>query len=271
MRKRMRRPSPALVLSLVALFVALGGTGYAAVKINGKNIKNGTVAGSKLKNQAVTAAKLKNKTVTGAKVKDNTLTGAQIDEGKLAAVPKALAADTAVNATNAVNAANAANAGSVAGYTYLGLERGTPTDGADVNAARAAAPQVLLYEKGPFKIYGKCFSTGGTLYVGTYISTTAAGSIFDSRNDELTGGTVAEDFLNPDSPETDREVNGEDSIGANSVTFDNEDENDFSAVAPNGTSLRGLLLQGAKQGTVALDGGAYGPGDGCLWGGSVAG
>ena len=32
-----RRPSPATIISLVALFVALGGTGYAAVALAPKN------------------------------------------------------------------------------------------------------------------------------------------------------------------------------------------------------------------------------------------
>ena len=42
-----RTPSPALVISILALFVALGGTSYAAVKLNGKNIKKGTVSGKR--------------------------------------------------------------------------------------------------------------------------------------------------------------------------------------------------------------------------------
>jgi hypothetical protein len=37
------------VIATLALFVALGGSGYAAVQINGKVIKNGTIAGPKLK------------------------------------------------------------------------------------------------------------------------------------------------------------------------------------------------------------------------------
>ena len=51
--KRMR-PSPALVISLIALFVALGGTSYAAITVLPKNsvgtrqIKNGAVTGPKL-------------------------------------------------------------------------------------------------------------------------------------------------------------------------------------------------------------------------------
>ena len=71
----MKRPSPALVISLLALFVALGGTGYAALKINGKNIINRSVPGSKLKK--------------------NSLGGAEIREGKLAKVRRARRADLA--------------------------------------------------------------------------------------------------------------------------------------------------------------------------------
>lgn len=50
--KRMR-PSPALVISLIALFVALGGTSYAAIKLPANSV--GT---KQLKNGAVTSAKL---------------------------------------------------------------------------------------------------------------------------------------------------------------------------------------------------------------------
>lgn len=88
MRGKFRRPSPALVIAMIALFVALGGTGYAASQLNGKSLKNGSVTGKKLKN----------KTITGAKVKPDTLTGQQIKESSLGTVP------SAANATNAVNA-----------------------------------------------------------------------------------------------------------------------------------------------------------------------
>lgn len=70
------RPSPAMIVALLALFVALGGSGYAAVQLNGKNIKNRTIAGKKLKN--------------------NTLTGRQIRESRLGTVPRA---GTAANAS----------------------------------------------------------------------------------------------------------------------------------------------------------------------------
>jgi hypothetical protein len=89
------------VTSLVALFVALGGVGYAAATINGGLIKNRTISASKLKK--------------------HTLTGTEINLAKLGTVPKATTARNAVNAVsagNAVNAANATNLGGTAASAY---------------------------------------------------------------------------------------------------------------------------------------------------------
>jgi hypothetical protein len=53
-----RRPSPALVISLVALFVALGGTGYAAF-----SIPKNSVGSAQIVNRSVRAVDLSRKTV----------------------------------------------------------------------------------------------------------------------------------------------------------------------------------------------------------------
>lgn len=55
---RPRRPSPALVISLIALFVAIGGTGYAAFKL-GKN----TVGAAQIRTGAVRSPEVKNKSL----------------------------------------------------------------------------------------------------------------------------------------------------------------------------------------------------------------
>src|SRR6185437_11522198 len=96
---RIKLPSPSMAISLLALFVALGGTGYAAVKINGKSIKPGTITGSKFKNKTLTGSKFKNKTLTGGKLKSDTLTGTQIKESTLGTVPRADVATTAGTAS----------------------------------------------------------------------------------------------------------------------------------------------------------------------------
>ncbi len=87
----MKRISPSLIVSVLALFVALSGTAIAATKINGKNIKKGTVTSKQIKNGTITKSDLSKKLSvvgpTGAAGKDgisvldstlpsgNTLTG----------------------------------------------------------------------------------------------------------------------------------------------------------------------------------------------------
>ena len=53
-RLHIRKPSPALIIAVIALFVALGGTSYAATVLPAKSV--GTI---QLKNGAVTNAKIK--------------------------------------------------------------------------------------------------------------------------------------------------------------------------------------------------------------------
>jgi hypothetical protein len=101
-RFRIGRPSPALVVSTIALVVAMGGTGYAAF-----SLPNSSVGAKQLKNGAVTTNKIKNGVVTGAKISDGTITGAKIKLSTLGTVPNANRANTADTATNANHANNA--------------------------------------------------------------------------------------------------------------------------------------------------------------------
>src|SRR5215218_8968768 len=70
-----RSPSPAMIVAILALFVALTGTAYAAQSINGGAIQKQTIGGGKLKQK--------------------TLTGYQINLNKLGTVPSAKAANRA--------------------------------------------------------------------------------------------------------------------------------------------------------------------------------
>jgi hypothetical protein len=70
-------------IALLALFVGLFGTAYAATKINGKNIKNASIPGKKLKAN----------TVTGAKVNESTLAGGTITGVNAAKLGGKLASD----------------------------------------------------------------------------------------------------------------------------------------------------------------------------------
>jgi hypothetical protein len=77
------RPSPALLVALLALFIALGGSAFAVTRINGSNIQNATISGKKLKMRTIKAKRVAN----------DTLKGRQIDESTLGVVPRAASAD----------------------------------------------------------------------------------------------------------------------------------------------------------------------------------
>jgi hypothetical protein len=60
---RTPRPTFSSTIAVLALFVALGGSSYAAIQISGTSIKNGTVTGTDLKNETVKSADIDNRTL----------------------------------------------------------------------------------------------------------------------------------------------------------------------------------------------------------------
>ncbi len=90
------RPSPAMVVALIALFVSLSGVAWAAVT---------------LKPNSITSKYLKNgKAVKNQDVVNDTLQGDKIKESTLAQVPSALTANSAGTATSAGSAKTAGDA-----------------------------------------------------------------------------------------------------------------------------------------------------------------
>jgi len=55
---KLRRPSPALVISIVALVAACAGSAVAATVITGKQIRNGTIQGVDIRNNTIQSGKL---------------------------------------------------------------------------------------------------------------------------------------------------------------------------------------------------------------------
>lgn len=102
-----RRPSPALIVATIALFLAAGGTGYALTlpsnsvgsaqlqagrvlnsklhpgAVSNSKMGRGAVTFSKMASNQMTAAKIRNKSLLGEDLADNTVTGTQIDESTL--------------------------------------------------------------------------------------------------------------------------------------------------------------------------------------------
>jgi hypothetical protein len=166
MRRQLKLPSPSTAVALLALFVALGGTGYAAVKINGKSIRSGTITGSKFKN----------KTLSGNKLRSNTLTGRQIKESTLGSVPKADVATTA-------GTANAVAGGVAAGFVPRGKVLDTdllklPAIGTDAGSS----PLKTVFTSGPFTLQAACWNApAGKTAIRLRITSTEAGSIANNQ------------------------------------------------------------------------------------------
>jgi hypothetical protein len=90
----MRHLSYANVMATVAVFLALGGVSYAAIKI-----PKSSVGTKQLKLAAVTGSRLRTGAVTSVKVRNGSLTGEDIKISTLGKVPTAAKADLAARAT----------------------------------------------------------------------------------------------------------------------------------------------------------------------------
>lgn len=239
--RRLRAPSPALVISIVALFIALGGVGYAAV-----TLPRNSVSTDSIRDGAVRKVKIRANAIDSSKIASNAVTGADVLESSLGPVP------------------------SVSGLKTLALVKSAPTAGADEASARAAAPEIPLFAKGQLTLYGKCFKNTGANQVRAevFIRSTVDGAIA-TGNVILEGGDGST-FLNVATPELERRVDVElaNANFANVSTLQS-----VSAVSPDGTSLRILTHLAAKNGVLAgpAGQGIYGNGDVCLFGGFVAG
>lgn len=155
MRAGIKRPSPAMVVAVIALILALTGTAFAAL---GKN----SVGSRQLKAKSVTSGKIANNAVTGIKVADGSLTGADINVNALGVVP---------NATNATNASNAAtvNGHSASCPPATQLIRGICFD-ASANAVVAnlkTAADACASKGGYLPTPMELFSTRNILNLGT--------------------------------------------------------------------------------------------------------
>jgi len=71
-------PVAALIISVIALVVAMSGVGYALV-----------ITGNDVKNSSLTGKDVKKSSLTGTDVKDESLTGADVVESSLGTVPNA--------------------------------------------------------------------------------------------------------------------------------------------------------------------------------------
>jgi hypothetical protein len=233
------RPSPALIVAVIALVAAMSG---GAVALPGKS----TVGAADLKRNAVRSKHIQSKAVRGSDVENDALKGKQVFEEKLGVVPEAAQVET-------VRAFGDSS------------ERAGATDGPDAVSARASAPRLVLASEGQLTVYAKCFRSADTdtVFARVYVETSADGAVFESTTDQLegTGG-----YLDAATDENERELLAT-SAAADASALDS---GRWYAMAPDGTGLGGTVAAAAKNGTVG-DNGVFGDGGVCLFGGEAIG
>jgi hypothetical protein len=173
-----RRPSPAMVIALIALFVSLSGVSYGVATgfIDSREIKNNEVRSLDLRNNEIRTRDLRNNevrgldirtsTVRGRDVALDTLGGVDINEGLLGKVPSAATADTATTATSA---------NTVGGITMARIDYAAETGGAFVEIlnlgglrleARCVGGPALEVQANPVAAAGSEISSDFGLGVG---------------------------------------------------------------------------------------------------------
>jgi hypothetical protein len=126
-----RRPTPAMVVALIALFIALGGPAQAKRVIDGKLLGKGTVTGRAIKNGSIAKADLSKSAVKSLeRTPTNSVRSAQIVDGQVLAPDLGAGAVTApALATGAVTAsklaADSIGGGSVANGSLQTVDIGS--------------------------------------------------------------------------------------------------------------------------------------------------
>jgi hypothetical protein len=153
-----RRPSPAMVVALIALFVALGGVSYG--------LATGSVNSREILNNTVRSVDLRNNNATGTDLRNDSLTGSDILESSLDQVPSAAnVADGAITtqklAAGAVTSAKIDAAAVTAGKIAANAVQSSEIDTAAVGAAELKDTYIFV---GP-----GAGTAGGA---GTYVTAT---------------------------------------------------------------------------------------------------
>jgi hypothetical protein len=169
-----RRPSPAMVVALVALFVSLGGVsyGFATGSIDSREVKDNSLRSRDLRNNDVRSIDIRNNEIRGRDIRNSTIRtediganqvkGPDVLESSLGEVPKASVATSATSLSSQAKISS----------------QQAPSTGAQT-----------IYDSGNFKLTASC---GGAAQPTVTASTTVANATLHS-----TGGAGGANDTSP--------------------------------------------------------------------------
>lgn len=175
------------VVALLALFLALGGTVYAAAdKISGTQIKPKSLPGNRIKARSLTGTQVKARTLTGAKVKPGSLTGKQIVGSSLTGVSAAALGSVQYSVTTTTLAHGAFSGTSTTAACSPGLKvigGGAVVNNDDIAYVNDSGPQL---SRTGWEATGIAYGSGATMTVTaicTAVTSTTAGLDRQERDD----------------------------------------------------------------------------------------
>lgn len=205
-----RKPSPGLIVAIVALIAAVTGTAVALPgrgHVDKNDLRRNVVKSKHVKPQALTGADVQAESLTGAELQADTVTGSDVDESSLA----------------------------------IGFER-------QFQARLNFGDDVVLFTNGPLTARMRCLADFDEPPPGSpedrasiYVETTQPGSFLDGvdkRNGETDvppNGLQSHETLDPGDPPADSELLASTEL-ANGSGLLSPDENGF-AVAADGTYI----------------------------------
>jgi hypothetical protein len=221
-----RRPSPALVIACIALFLSLGGVSYGVATgfidsreiknntIRSKDVRNNTLRTFDIRNNEVRGFDIRNSSIQGRDVAFDTLTGVDVSEESLEKVPSAATADSATTAASVSM-----------------IKTVPPTTMVEGGA-------VTLVTHGPLTVTAACEANGtateAKLRVQTTETRSSAGGNMDTPTLEPAAGPVSVGEVSDDEATASREIQ----------------DTSLVASAPSGKSLSGVVgLQADASGT----------------------
>jgi hypothetical protein len=184
-----RRPSPALVISMIALFVSLSGVSYGVAtgfidsreiknnEIRSLDIRNNQIRTRDLRNNEVRGIDIRNSTVQGRDIALSTVTGEDIKEDTLQKVPSAASADTATSA---------------AGVSTLKLI-------AQTTVPEGASP-ITLATHGPLTLIARCDPMAAATVAKLAVSTTESNSAGGGESSNPDGESIGDPVINAGDP-----------------------------------------------------------------------
>ena len=219
---RRHRPSPALIVASLALFVSLSGVSYGVAtdfidsreiknnEVRSVDIRNNEIRTKDLRNNEVRGIDIRNSTVQGRDIALNTVTGEDVKEETLQKVPSAMLADSATTATKADAVASLKQ-----------VPRTVRDEG---------APDVVLLTHGPFTLSARCVAnataTQAQLILETTENNTAASG--EDYNAPVFNAADGEQRLS----EVDDPAGGQRSVYLRNL----------AAIAPSGKSFTGQFV-----------------------------